>query len=175
MQWQIELASSTRVQHIAHGMLLPLLLCFPTGTAWELPAAPVPAQGTASVGEVLGSGISCCSQGAASARSKREQARVSWLSSTGQLCASSVASTPSLAEERGCCCSGKERVKGKVRCFGQGGKRLALTGVGERGVQCVPMGGRQQRGWGTCWLKGRLVLLLLLIPDTNKCRIGLRA
>lgn len=61
------LASFTRVQHVVHGMLLPLLLCFPWGQlcklhsrAWELLAAPVPAQGTARVGEVLGSSISCC-------------------------------------------------------------------------------------------------------------------
>lgn len=62
------LASFTRVQHVADGMLLPLLLCFPWGQlcklhsrAWELLATPVPEQGTARVGEVLGSSISCCS------------------------------------------------------------------------------------------------------------------
>lgn len=53
--------------------------------------------------------------------------RAAWLSSTGYLWASSISSFPSLAEKfRGCCC-GKERVKGKMRCFGQGGKRLELT------------------------------------------------
>lgn len=86
--------------------------------------------------------------------------RAAWLSSTGYLCASSVSSFPSLAEEfRGCCC-GKERVKGKVRCFGERGKRLTLTGWVIRVCSMCPWGGRQQRGRGTCWLKGSLLLLL---------------
>jgi len=33
-------------------------------------------------------------------------------------------------------------VKGKVRCLGRGGERLALAGVGERGVWGVLVGGR---------------------------------
>lgn len=33
-----------------------------------------------------------------------------------------------------------------VRCFGQGGERLALAGVGERNVQVVPVGGWEGAG-----------------------------
>lgn len=131
------------------GCFCPCCCAFPQGqlcklhsTAWELPAAPVPAQGTARVGEVLGSGAN------------REQAQVSWLSSTVYLCASSVSSSPSSAEECRCCCSGKESVRGKVRCFGQGGKRLAVTGGGWEGCAVCAHGREAAKGLGHMLAEG---------------------
>lgn len=112
------------------GFFCPCCCAFPQGqlcklhsTTWELLAAPVPAQGTARVGEVLRSSISCCSLCAASAQSKGQPGSAALVTSVPLLF------PPSLLRRRvrGCCC-GKERVEGKVRCFGQGGKRLALTG-----------------------------------------------
>lgn len=105
------LVSFTIVQHVAHGMLLPLLLGFGDSSA-SCPAQPgsfsqhLPQHGALTGWETcwgLASAAAPCVQPCAGA--KGEQARTAWLSSTGCLCASSVPSFPSSAEEfKGCCC-----------------------------------------------------------------------
>lgn len=143
------LASFTIVQLIAHGMLLPLLMCFPMGTALQAAQHSLGASYRALPGWErcwgLASAAASCVQPLH--RAKGEQARTAWLSSTGYLCSCSVPSFPSLTEEFRGCCRGKEMVKGKVRCFGQGGKRLHSLGW-VRGVSsvCPWEGGSERAG-----------------------------
>ena len=175
------LALFTVVEHIAHGMLLPLLLCFPTGTALQATKR--------------GPGASCstcpstgCCWGGRGAgawhqlllpvcmlvhRAKGERARAAWPSTSGYLCASPFLSFPSSAAEVRDCCCGRERVKGKVRCFGQGGERLALAGVGERGMCRVYLweGGREGAETDAGMKRG---LLLISSWQRNKSRFGPR-
>lgn len=141
------LASFAVVQHIAHGMLLPLLLCFPTGTALQAAkrspgascsACPSTGRGAGDRRQLL---LPVCTLGHGI---KGERPRAAWPGSSGYLCASFFPSSFA-AEFRGCCC-GRRRVKRKVRCFRHRGERLASTGMRERGMRRV--GREAGRGLG---------------------------
>lgn len=122
------LAPFTVMQHIAHGMLLPLLLCFPTGAALQAakrsPGASCsacPSTGCCWAGR--GAGIRrqlllpVCTLGHGI---KGERARAAWPGSSGYLCASffpsSSSSSSFAAEFRGGCCA-RRRVKKEGEVF----------------------------------------------------------
>lgn len=126
------LASFTVVPHVCRGMLAPVLshgdssascrtevqssMCRSTGCCWGGRGAGVQHQ-------LL---LPVCTVGHGA---KGKWVRAAWRSSGGYLSSSSFLSFLSFtAEFRGCCC-GREGVKGKMRCFGQGEEKLALAGV----------------------------------------------
>lgn len=161
------LASFIIVQLLAHRMFLPFPLCFQMGAA--LQAAEhclgcvlqhLPQRG------VLPPGWERCWGLAAAAAASYVHEFMHRGSGQRQSDPAAVvlsvplfySFSPSFAAEfRGCCC---EREMGKVRCFGLGKERLALSGIGERSMCtiCPWEGGREGAG-ADAGVHGRLLII----------------